>query len=419
MIELTNIGINIRGYYRVMSKEDYITVSELNDSIKNILVSSITDVLRVNGEISNIKISGQNTYLTLKDDASAIAVVAWATKYDKIKNGDNVVVVGKINCFQKQGTYQITAHKIEKIGIGVLHDQYQKLKKSFESKGFFSQKRKFPEKINRIGIVTALEGAALQDIMYVLKSNAFAGQVYIKNCSAQGQLCPQSVSNGIEYFNKLHKTTPLDILIISRGGGSFEDLMGYSSKEVVKAIYESKIFTISAVGHEVDTMLSDYTADYRAPTPSVAGEVASQFQKDIKENISKMLNDLSNLKEKIKNKLSECENKLIYCKKILTSVNPNNYINNELSRIDNLKNTILHKIKHNIDYNGREIEKLKNKCDTYNIPHVMNKGYSIITDDKGALINSKKIFKECIKSKQKLKIIFVDGEFDISSLCKQ
>jgi len=394
-------------------KEDFITVSYLNDSIKNILLSNIPDTLKVNGEVSNIKISGQNTYLTLKDDTSSIAVVAWSMKFDKIKNGDDVIVTGKINCFQKQGSYQILAYKIERIGVGNLHEQYEKLKKTFESKGYFLQKRDFPNKINRIAIVTASEGAALQDIMYVLKSNAFGGQVYIKNCIAQGQLCPQSVSDGIEYFNKLHKTKPFDILIISRGGGSFEDLMGYSSKEVVNAIYESDIFTISAVGHEVDTMLSDYTADYRAPTPSVAGEVVSQFQKDAKENISKLSDNLLKLQINIKNKLLEYENNLVYCKKILTSVNPINYIDNELLKIDNLRNTILHKVKHNIEYTNREIDKLKTKCESHNIAHTMDKGYSIVTDDKGTLINSKKVLKECIKNKQKLKIVFVDGEYTL------
>jgi exodeoxyribonuclease VII large subunit len=400
-------------------KEDFITVTELNKSIQSILTTSIPDTLKVNGEISNIKLSGQNTYLTLKDGTSSINVVAWAMKFDKIQNGDDVIVTGKINCFQKQGSYQILAYKIERIGIGNLHEKYEKSKKAFESKGLFSKKRDFPDSINRIGILTASEGAALQDIMYVLKSNLFSGEIYVKNCVVQGQQCPQSVSDGINYFNKLNKVKPFDVLIISRGGGSFEDLMGYSSKEVVKAIYDSDIFTISAVGHEIDTMLSDYTADYRAPTPSVAAEVVSAFQKENKEKLLKLSDNLQNLKSTIKNKLLEYENNLVYCKKILFSTNPVNYIDTELTKIEDLKDRLVYKIKYNIEHFNRELDKIKNKCEAYNITRTMNKGYSIITDDKGTLITSKKVLKECIKNKQKIKVFFSDGEYDLSSLIEK
>ena len=192
--------------------------------------------------------------------------------------------------------------------------------------------------------------------------------------------------------------------------------MGYSSKEVVKAIYDSDIFTISAVGHEVDTMLSDYTADYRAPTPSVAAEVVSAQQKENKEKLLKLSNNLQNTKLAVKNKISEYENNLSYCKKILVSVNPVNYINNELLKLENLKNGLINKIKYNIEHFNREITKINNICETYNITHTMDKGYSIITDDEGTLINSKKVLKNCIKNKQKLKIVFVDGEYDLSAL---
>ena len=266
-----------------MSKKDNsITVSELNTKIKDVIVENMSDIIRVKGEISNIKISNKNIYLALKDESSSISVIYWSgvdTLNDKVQNGDDVIVTGKINCFHKQGTYQIICSKIEKIGIGNLHEKYESLKKSFHQKGYFSKKRQIPNKINRIAILTSTEGAALQDVLYVLKSNSFSGEVVIKNCFVQGQNCPESIKSGIEYFNKLHKIKYFDILLITRGGGSFEDLMGYSSKEAVRAIYDSPIITISAVGHEVDCMLSDMAADYRAPTPSIAGEVISSIQK--------------------------------------------------------------------------------------------------------------------------------------------
>jgi exodeoxyribonuclease VII large subunit len=403
-----------------MSKKDsFITVTGFNNLVKDALIGTFTNQIKIKGEISNIKSSGPHTYLTLKDENSTISVVSWNSKFDNLKNGDDVLASGKITCFLKSGSYQINASKIEKIGAGLLNEILEKNKNLFKKKGYFSKSERhipLPSKINRIGILTASEGAALQDILYVLKSNLFNGEVCIKNCAVQGQSCPKSVSNGIEYFNDLHKKKHIDVLIVARGGGSFEDLMGFSSKEIVKSIYKTKIYTISAIGHEVDTMLSDFTANCRAPTPSVAGELISSVQKTEKDILRSNLENLSRLKLLIKNKLFINLEKINSEKKLLKSVDPVSFINSEIDKFSRIKTFIHSKISSNFNDLQTMIEKHKMKNEMYNPKTILENGYVAVVDDDNNLVNSIKEFETKFQEKQKLKIIFIDGELDILSL---
>lgn len=390
---------------------DILTVTELNEAIKTVLVSSFNKQIKIHGEISNMKNSGNGTYLTMKDDMSSINVVLWNMKLDKIHNGDDVIVTGKITCFLKHGVYQITANKIEKVGVGNLHEQYEKSKALFDKKGYFSKKREFPKQINRIGILTSTEGAALQDILYVLKENVFFGEVYIKNCYVQGQQCPKSIESGIKYFNKLNDKKPIDVLIITRGGGSFEDLMGYSSKEVVKSIYESNIFTISAVGHEVDRMLSDDASDYRAPTPSIAAEIVSSFQKEKIDKINKLLEQTKNTKIKLENKIDKLFDLLSSCKLILEVTDPIKIIDDTIEKLDRFNSDSMAKLNHNINVYIDKLEKEKSKNESLDITETLKKGYIVITTEEGNLLTSKKEFKKRLDNNEKLEILFQDGAY--------
>lgn len=397
-------------------KEAYITVTELNNLVKDTLTNTFTTGIKLKGEISNIKTSGVNTYLTLKDEKSSINVVAWNSKFDNLKNGDDVIASGKLTCFTKSGSYQLTAIKIDRIGEGLLHETYEKNKKSFEKKGYFSKSQNIvplPKQINRLAILTASEGAALQDILYVLKSNSFCGEILVKNCSVQGTQCPKSVSDGIEYFNELHKKKQIDALIIARGGGSFEDLIGYSSKEIVKAIHKTNIYTISAIGHEIDNMLSDFSANVRVPTPSVAGEIISSSKKKEREIMKSNIENMFRLKHHIKNVLISYVQKLEVSKKMLDSINPISFINNETDKLLRTKLYIQNKVLTNINNLTGTIEKYKIKNDSYDPSKIFENGYVAIVDENNNLINRSSEFQDKIRSKQKLKIVFVDGEFDL------
>ena len=391
----------------------FITVTELNNSIKNTLFNTYKNIINLRGEISNIKISGENTYLNLKDQNSSINIVAWGVKFNNLKNGDEVIAIGTLTSYIKTGSYQLRVTKIEKIGLGILNEEYEKNKKKFDKKGFFFKSKNdvpIPNKIKRIGILTSTEGAALQDILYVLKKNYFCGEVLIKNCSVQGMHCPKSVSEGINYFNKIHEKKYVDVLIIARGGGSFEDLIGYSSKEIVKSIYKSNIYIISAIGHEVDNMLSDFSANLRAPTPSIAGELLSASKKKEIDLISTGKDNLAIIKMKINNILSSYKEKINSSKKILNAFNPTSFINLEKDKLLKIKINIFNKIKSNLFNIITKIEKYTAKNNSYSPNKIFENGYVAIVDKNNNLINKLDNFKQC----KKLKIIFIDGEFELN-----
>lgn len=394
-----------------------LSVSQLTESIKTLILSKFSRAIKVEGEVSNVKISGTSLYATLKDNSASISIVLWNnTSKCKIKNGDNVVVTGFMGCYSKQGSYQIRVIKIEAKGVGNLHEKYENLKKTFEKKGYFSKKRILPNKINRIGILTSVEGAVLQDILHVLRSKFYSGEVHIKNCSVQGNQCPESVKNGIVFFNKLHKTKPFDILLIARGGGSTEDLMGYSSTEVVKAIYESPIITISAVGHETDTMLSDYAADYRAPTPSIAGEIITTTQNSRRELLNKSIDNITHIESYILNKINNQIDRLVYSSKLIEAHNPIKIIESELIRLQQCEKNIEEDIISKCNEFLHKLEKLKNKNMSHNVNKTLSYGYAVIVNEENDIVSDTKTMKKLVGSKQKLKIIFADGEVDMNSL---
>jgi exodeoxyribonuclease VII large subunit len=398
-------------------KEDILSVDELNNVIRLAITDKLNNNIKVAGEISNIKISNQNMYFTLKDSLSSISIVMWKTQLEKLKlnnnlkNGDNIIVTGKVTCFTSKGTYQVTSTKIEQIGIGDLHEKYEKLKEQYNENGYFSKKREFPKHINRIGILTSAEGAALQDILYVLNTNSFNGEIYIKNCSVQGNLCPKSVQDGIRYFNLLNDTKKLDVLLISRGGGSFEDLMGYSSSEIVKSIYQSDIFTISAVGHEVDWMLSDFAADCRAPTPSIAAEMISSVQKKKIDMFNDIKTKLNKLDQIINSRLDNYSEKLDNCNNMLVMVNPITYIDTETEKVNRYKTLMMNKVFNRIDKLLSDVNTCKNENNRFSSNKIFDKGYVAIIDKDNNLVSSKDTFAKLLSRKNKIKIIFADGEY--------
>jgi len=391
-----------------------ISVTEINGVIKNLIVNNLNKVYSICGEISNIKRSNSCTYFSLKDESSVISVVFWKLLDILYKNGDKVIIDGKITCYVKNGSYQLVGNSIEKSGVGDLFAK-QEDKEKFGNMGYFSKKRNFPDRINRIGILTSSDGAALQDILYVLRTNNFMGDILVKNCSVQGNLCPNSVSDGIKYFCDM-VDDPVDIIVIARGGGSIEDLIGYSSEIVVKTIYESTIFTISAIGHEIDFMLSDFASDYRAPTPSIAGEIIIKHQKEYYTSIQKKMNELNKLKYIINTKILNSISKINDIKNHHNSLNPINTINNEIEKINNIAKKLKDKILHNIHTSSTELDKLKTKNNMFNTKKITKNGYAIISTDDGELIDSVQKIKNIVSTGEGFTITLSDGSVNLYDL---
>ena len=432
------------------------TVSEINSLIKNVITNEFKNRhITVRGEISGIQISGRHTYLTLKDNDTAISVNFWNMCL-KNEHGENVEISGKIDYYTKMGKISLIGNAIKNIGIGNLHNIYEKIKLEYEGKGYFNNSKTLPKIIKNVGVITSKTGAAIDDFIYILKKNHFFGNIYIYDCKVQGDDCPQSVSNAINYFNGINN---IDALVITRGGGSFEDLIGFSNKLVLDAIYKSNKYTISAIGHERDHMLSDYIANYRAPTPSIAGEVISKIHEQkcnrinaieyniltIKNDIFKKIYEYKNLLNRKKQKIMDPYQNTIYKINIImkqlrshikstfniykqkiakidtqlkTQLNPKNdyekLLNQKILRLNNITNKLKIIIRNDINIYNSNLNNCKVILNKNNIKDILKTGFALITNINNELIDDiNNIFNKDVilihsTGKIKVKIINID-----------
>ena len=257
---------------------NYITIGALNKYLKN-LFDRDTNLQEVylKAEISNFKAHTRgHLYFTLKDETSRINAVMFSYNVSKLKfkpiDGMKVLVKGKISVYEATGSYQIYVEEMDQDGLGNLYIEFEKLKKKLASEGLFDQdkKKKIPKVPRKIGIVTASTGAAIKDILTTIKRRFPICETILFPSLVQGGDAAKDIVKNIELAN----TYDIDTLIVGRGGGSIEDLWPFNEEIVARAIYESKIPVISAVGHEIDFTIADFVADLRAPTPTAAAELA-------------------------------------------------------------------------------------------------------------------------------------------------
>lgn len=258
-----------------------ISVSQLNGYIKDLFSSDINlKAVTIKGEISNFTnhVKTGHFYFTLKDKNSSIRAVMFKGHASKVpfvvENGMNVVIRGSVQVFLRDGTYQIYCETLEPDGIGALYLAYEQLKARLNERGLFDEahKKLIPRMPNKIGIVTAKTGAALQDILNILSRRYPLCTVLVIGTLVQGENAPASI---VDSINRAELIPDIDVLIVGRGGGSIEDLWAFNNENVAQAIYDCNIPVISAVGHEIDFTIADLVADMRAPTPSAAAELAT------------------------------------------------------------------------------------------------------------------------------------------------
>ena len=270
-------------------KEIY-SVSEITSSIKTLLELHFNQI-SVSGEISNWRpASSGHVYFQLNDRNATISVVMFKSKAYGLSftphDGDKVVIKGSISLYAPRGTYQIIAQSMSLGGTGDILAQIEKRKQHYASLGYFDQSRKrsLPRFIKKIGVVTSDTGAAIRDILQVLHRRNKSIEVVIFPSLVQGSSADSMISKRIKQAQRMKD---LDVLIVTRGGGSLEDLLPFSEASVIEALHNSRIVTISAVGHEIDNALSDYVADLRAPTPSAAAEIVSASSIEIVERVKR------------------------------------------------------------------------------------------------------------------------------------
>jgi exodeoxyribonuclease VII large subunit len=404
--------------------DDIYTVTQLTETIKTAFKKNLSQQFVVGGEISNYKLSGSNLFFTLKDSNSALNVVMWdygSAKNVVISNGKQVKVTGVLIIFSKNGSYNFKATSIEIIGVGNLHQKYLELKAFYTDAGYFDNSNKSILKgpLTKIGLLTAGGGAAIQDFIYVLNNNNFIGTVYFRDSIVQGKDCMMSIANGLKILDSMN----LDVIVVARGGGSIEDLYGFSHEIVVDALYECKTTTISAIGHEIDFMLSDFVADIRAPTPSIAGELITSHQHKI-HNTTQINELLLKLKHLIDKKTSRLKYDLININVtnpllIITSYeadyvkqlnNLTNHINNKINNYNKILNSLI-----DIDLKVKPIDIPVPVVPNMQIIEQYVTIYSGTTSNK---ITTLEEFIDQTNYRKKLKLLFKDGSvtFDIRSI---
>ena len=253
------------------------TVSEINDGIVLILESA-NSLVWVEGEISNWRVSSNgHCYFRLKDPESQIPAVLWRSAAEKLafspEDGLSVLAIASIRVYRKAGYYQLDIHRMEPRGKGALFVAFEQLKKKLEKEGLFDpgHKRPLPPSVRRVGVVTSKQGAAIRDIVRVVASRAPQTDLVLVDVPVQGETAAPKIAAAIRGLNAY---AAVDCIIAGRGGGSAEDLWPFNEEIVARAIYDSEIAVISAVGHETDFTIADFVADLRAPTPSAAAEMA-------------------------------------------------------------------------------------------------------------------------------------------------
>ena len=270
------------------------TVTQVNAYIKNMFMQDyICNALFVKGEVSNCKYhSSGHIYFTLKDQKGTINCVMFAGSRQGLKfrlaEGQQVIVGGTIDVYERDGKYQLYAKQIILDGAGLLYEKFEQLKRELEELGMFSAeyKQPIPRFIKTLGVVTADTGAAVRDIIQIATRRNPYVQIILYPAIVQGDQAPESIVNGIHALEKLG----VDVMIVGRGGGSIEDLWAFNDKQVAQAVFDCSVPIISAVGHETDTTIIDYVSDLRAPTPSAAAELAVY-------DVQQLLNNMQSVKE--------------------------------------------------------------------------------------------------------------------------
>lgn len=266
------------------------TVAQVNSYIKKMFTQDyLLRAVSVKGEVSNCKYhTSGHIYFTLKDRSGTIACVMFAGSRSgltfRLSEGQQVVVTGRVDVYERDGKYQLYAEKISRQGIGDLYVRFEELKRKLEEEGMFAAqyKRKIPRYIRTLGVVTAQTGAAVRDIINIASRRNPYVQIVLYPAIVQGETAAPSIINGIHALERLG----VDVLIVGRGGGSIEDLWAFNEEEVARAVFECGVPVISAVGHETDTTITDLVADLRAPTPSAAAELAVYDYRELIKQLS-------------------------------------------------------------------------------------------------------------------------------------
>lgn len=384
-----------------------VTVSDLNLYIKDKIANDeALNAVVVKGEISNFKAHYTgHFYFTLKDDKSLIKCVMFKSYAERInfkpKDGMKVIVFGGVSVFERDGIYQIYVKAMQEQGIGDLYAKFEKLKQDLEKEGLFDEKykKKIPMMPKIIGVLSSQTGSVIKDIINVSTRRNPNCYIRLLPVPVQGPGAAKEIAKGIKTMNDNNLA---DVIIIARGGGSLEDLWPFNEEVVARAIFDSKIPIISAVGHETDFTISDFVSDLRAPTPSAAAELANP-------DIFELQNKINSLRERsrisLKKKIEVLNLKLNRLTNSRVFTNPMQNIENNYLRVDKYIKSLENSIKLKQKEAEKRFVEQTTKLDALSPLKTLTRGYSIIEKNRVLIKSSKDL-----NAGDEIQIRLIDGE---------
>ena len=382
------------------------TVKQVNAYIKNMFTQDfMLNRIYVKGEVSNCKYhTSGHIYFSLKDESGTIACVMFAGSRSglsfRMKDGQQVVVLGNVSVYERDGKYQLYAREIILDGAGLLYEKFEALKKELLEMGMFAQeyKQPIPKYAHTVGIVTAPTGAAVRDIINIASRRNPYVQLLLYPAQVQGEGASESIIRGIQALEKRN----VDVMIVGRGGGSIEDLWACNEEEVARAIFECSVPVISAVGHETDTTIADYVADLRAPTPSAAAELAVYDYLEVKAQMTefsaRMRRQLSHKIEKERLKVQQVSSRLKRAHPRQKLLNDRQYVSDLETKLRLAMNLRLETKKHQMALYAERMKGLSPLLK-------LSQGYAYVENEKKE--NIKSIMQ--IKEGEMLHLYMADG----------
>lgn len=383
------------------------SVSEITRDIRGLLEGAFTKVW-VEGEISNLTMhSSGHCYFSIKDENSVLTCVmfknsAYKLKF-KIEDGMSIVCFGRVSVYDKRGQYQLYVEVIEPKGVGSLQLAFTQLKEKLLKEGLFddSNKKPIPYLPEKIGIVTSKTGAAIKDMIHVIERRFPEMHIILYPVKVQGEGAAEEVSEGIRAFNLLGN---VDVIIIGRGGGSLEDLWAFNEEVTARAIYESKIPVISAVGHEVDYTISDFVADLRAPTPSAAAELVVPRKEDILDSVNSFK---QKLKTALRSSIDMARKHLDGIMKYHALKTPQVLMQQHQQKVDEYTKALKHSLSYFVNIKKHSLDGVMGKLDALSPVSILERGYSItMTYPENNIIKD----ASKVKSKTRIKTRLGSGE---------
>ena len=365
------------------------SVGQINTYIRNMFTQDfVLNRVSVRGEISNLKYhTSGHIYFTLKDASAAIACVMFAGARGglafRMSNGQQVVVDGAVNVYERDGKYQLYATKIRQDGAGELYEKFLELKEELEEMGMFAPeyKQPIPKFVRRLGVVTAPTGAAIRDIINIATRRNPGIRIILYPAKVQGEGAAESVAAGLAALDALG----VDVIIVGRGGGSIEDLWAFNEETVARAIFSCHTPVISAVGHETDTTIADFVADLRAPTPSAAAELAvadvTAWLQALDEDALQLQRIMQRMIKDARSRLRECELRMRYAK-------PQQQLMQQKQRLDEYEERLRRAMQSLLEQTRHQLALSEERLRRFSPYEKLESGYGCILTEDGRRIRS-------------------------------